>query len=342
MKRAFLILGLGIVFLAGCNKSADQKTLNLFAWSEYIPQEVIDGFTRETGINVQYETYDKNETMLVKLSQSPGHYDLVQPSEYAVEALIRRNMLEPIDFAQVPNVKNLDPKFRDLPYDPGQKFSVPYMAGTVGIVVNTDAIKEPIRGYRDVFQPKFNQRIVALDDDREIVSWAFDALGIPVNDVTKPNLAKARPLLKQWLPLVRTFNSDDPKSPLAAGDCDLGIVYSGDAARLYQENRKFHYVLPAEGAHEFIDHLCIPKGAPHHDASLKFINYILRPDVSKKISDKFPYTNPNAEARKLLSAEQLANPASYPDAEHLEIFHDIGPAMQDLSQMMTELRSNSR
>lgn len=342
MKHSLIVLGLVIGFLAGCNKSADQKTLNLFAWSEYIPQEVIDGFTRETGINVQYETYDKNETMLVKLSQSPGHYDLVQPSEYAVEALIRRNMLQPIDFGQVPNVKNLDPKFRGLPYDPGQKFSVPYMAGTVGIVINTAVIKEPIRGYRDVFQPKYNQRIVALDDNREIVSWAFDALGIPLNDMTKPNLEKARPLLKQWLPLVRTFNSDDPKSPLASGDCDLGIVYSGDAARLYQENRKFQYVLPAEGAHEFIDNLCIPKDAPHRDASLNFINYILRPDVSKKISDKFPYTNPNAEARKLLSAEQLANPASYPAAEHLEIFHDIGPAMQDLSQMMTELRSNSR
>lgn len=340
MRRWLSLFGLTIICLAGCKKQADQKTLNLFAWSEYIPQEVIDGFTQETGIRVQYETYDKNETMLVKLSQSPGHYDLVQPSEYAVEALIRRNMLEPIDFAQVPNVKNLESRFRDLPYDPGQKFSVPYMAGTVGIVVNTDAVKDPIHGYRDVFQSKFNQRIVVLDDNREIVSWAFECLGIPVNEVTAGNLAKARPLLKQWLPLVRAFNSDDPKSALAGGDCDLGIVYSGDAARLYQENRKFQYVLPAEGVHQFIDNLCIPKGAPHPDAALKFINYILRPDVSKKISDKFPYTNPNAAARKLLSAEQLANPASYPTAEHLEIFHDVGPAMQDLTQLMTELRSS--
>lgn len=339
MNRWLGVFALAAACLVGCKKSADQKTLNLFAWSEYIPQEVIDGFTHETGIAVQYETYDKNETMLVKLSQSPGHYDLVQPSEYAVEALIRRGMLEPIDFAQVPNVKNLDPKFRNLPYDPGQKFSVPYMAGTVGIVVNTEVVKDPIRGYADVFQPRFNQRIVALDDNREIVSWAFDTLGIPVNDVTPANLEKARPVLKRWLPLVRAFNSDDPKSPLAGGDCDLGIVYSGDAARLYQENHKFQYVLPAEGAHEFIDNLCIPKGAPHRDAALKFINYILRPQVSKKISDKFPYTNPNAEARKLLSAEQLANPASYPANRHLEIFHDIGPAMQDLTQMMTELRS---
>src|SRR5947209_5326405 len=114
MKRLLVLLGCCAVLASGCKKSSSANTLNLFAWSEYIPQEVIDGFTQETGIKVAYETYDKNETMLVKLAQSPGHYDLVQPSEYAVEALIRRQMLEPIDFSQVPNVKNLDPKFRDL------------------------------------------------------------------------------------------------------------------------------------------------------------------------------------------------------------------------------------
>src|SRR5690348_794154 len=124
MKRLLVLLACCLA-LDGCRKTADQNSLNLFAWSEYIPQEVIDGFTQETGIKVAYETYDKNETMLVKLAQSPGHYDLVQPSEYAVEALIRRQMLEPIDFSQVPNVKNLDPSFRDPPYDPGQRFSVP-------------------------------------------------------------------------------------------------------------------------------------------------------------------------------------------------------------------------
>lgn len=341
MKSWIVLLGCLLV-ASGCNRSADDKTLNLFGWSEYVPQEVIDGFTRETGIHVAYETYDKNETMLVKLAQSPGHYDVVQPSEYAVEAMIRRQMLEPIDFSKVPNVKNLDPRFRDLPYDPGQKFSVPYMAGTVGIVVNTDVVKEPIRGYQDVFRKKFDQRIVALDDDREIVSWAFDVLGIPINDVSKANLQKARPLLRKWLPLVRTFNSDDPKAPLLSGDCDLGIVYSGDAAKLYQQNKKFKYVLPVEGAHEFIDNLCIPRGAPHREAALRFINYILRPEVSKIISDKFPYTNPNAAARKLLTPGQLSNPASYPPPGRLEVFHDIGPRMQDLSQMMTELRSSAQ
>jgi spermidine/putrescine transport system permease protein len=334
----FLIV-LVALYAGSCNRSRDQESLNLFGWSEYVPQEVIDGFTRETGIRINYETYDSNEAMITKLAQGSTKYDLIQPSEYAVENLVRRNMLEPLDYTQIPNIKNLDQAYRNPPYDPGQKFSVPYMAGTVGIVVNTDVVREPIQGYSDVFQPQYKGRIVAVNDSREIVSWAFSVLGIPINDVTPQNLAKARPLVKSWLPLVKVFDSDNPKAPLLSDDCDLGIVFSGDAAKLYEQNHKFQYILPKEGAHGWTDSLCIPHGTLHKQAAEQFINYVLRPEISKLISDKFPYTNPNAEARKLLSKEQLENPASYPHAEHLDVFHDIGPAAQQINAMMTELRS---
>ena len=341
---AIIAVLLAIVGAAGCKRQPQAGVLNLFAWSEYVPQEVVDGFTKETGIKVNYETYDSNEAMMTKLVGGTGRYDLIQPSEYTVEHLISRGMLEAIARAKVPNLANLDPAFRNLPYDPEQKFSVPYMAGTVGIVINTDVVKEPIRGYADVFQQKFRKRIVVIDDNREIVSWALDVLGISVNDVTAANLQKARPLLEKWVPLIRDFASAAPEQDLLSGDCDIGIVYSGDAAKLYEQNPKFRYVLPAEGAHQFVDNLCIPKGALHTQAALKFIDYILRPDVSKRISEKFPYTNPNAQARKLLSPQQLGNPASYPTsprAQHLEVFHDIGSAMQDIAQLMTEIRSRS-
>jgi len=335
-----LLLVVVLVGLAqSCKRQPAGPTLNLFGWSEYVPQEVIDGFTKETGIKVNYETYDSNEAMITKLLQGSTSYDLIQPSEYAVENLIKRDMLQPLDANQIPNLKNLDPAFRDLAFDPGQKFSAPYMAGTVGIVVNTEVVKEPISGYRDVFQPKFKGRIVVVDDSREIVSWAFDVLGIPINDVTDQNLAKAKPLVQVWLPLIKVFDSENPKGPLLSGDCDLGVVFSGDAAKLYEQNHKFKFVLPAEGAHQFVDSLCIPAKAQHKGEALKFINYILRPEVSKLISDKFPYTNPNAEARKLLTKEQMSNPASYPEPKHLEVFRDIGPASQKIVTLMTELRS---
>jgi len=338
--RNGLILGLlaGLLVASGCHK---QEKLHLFAWSEYVPQEVIDGFTKETGIPVDYEVYDSNEAMLAKLAPGSAQYDVIQPSEYAVEHLIHREMLAPLDFSQIPNVANLAPDMRDLPYDPGQKYSVPYMTGTVGIVVNTETVKDPIHGFADVFQEKYRGRIVVVDDDREIVSWALSTLGVPINNMSPENLAKAKPLLKRWLPLIKVFDSNDPKRPLLGGDVDIGIIYSGDAAMLYQQDHKFQYILPTEGAHQFIDNLCVPAGSQNKAAAYAFINYILRPDVSKIISDKFPYTNPNAAARKLLSPEQLANPASYPQAGHLDVFHDIGQSAADVAALMTELRGQS-
>ncbi len=140
---------------------------------------------------------------------------------------------------------------------------------------------------------------------------------------------------------MKVYDSDSPKTALLGGDVDLGIVWGGEAAILYAEDKKFKYILPAEGAHRFIDCISIPVGAPHPDAALAFIDYILRPEVSKLISDAFPYTNPNLEARKLLSPEQMANPASYPPGQpKLEIFRDIGKNATVIDKLMTDLKSH--
>ena len=340
MKQLFsIVLAMCIALLASCNKTASTPSLRLFIVSEYVPQEVIDGFTKETAIPVTKELFDTNEAMLTKLQGSPGAYDLIQPSEYMVEHLIKRGMLAPVNTNQIPNLSNLLPEFKQLSSDPGLKYSVPYMAGTVGIVINTDKVKDPVNTYQDLFSAKYNQRIIVIDDNREIVSWALAAKGIPINDVTPDNLAKVKPLLAEWLPRVQIYEGTNPQGALLRGDVDLGIVYCGDAAKLIEQDKKFKYVLPADGAHRFVDSLCIPKDAKNKEAAEKFINYVLRPEVSKLISDKFPYTNPNAAARKVLSQSQLDNGASYPaNAEKLELFKDIGKASSDLSALMSELR----
>ncbi len=332
ISAAFIILG--------TSAFAQSKSLNLFCWSEYIPQTVLDGFTKETGIKVNYETYGSNEEMLAKLLPSKGKYDLIVPSEYVVEALVKRNKLAPLDMSKIPNFKNIGQEFKGFPFDPENKYSVPYMTGSVGIVVNTDKVKDEIKGYKDVFQAKFKNRIVALNDNREIVSWALATAGIDINDVTPATIEKIKPILKEWIPLVKVYDSDSPKTALLGGDVDLGVVWGGEAAILYAEDKKFKYVLPAEGAHRFIDCIAMPVGAPHPDAAYAFIDYILRPEVSKLISDEFPYTNPNLEARKLLSPEQLANPASYPPGQpKLEIFRDIGKNATAIDKLMTDLKS---
>lgn len=313
--------------------------LALFAWSEYVPQAVIDGFSKETGIKVSYETYASNEEMLSKLLAGGTRYDLIQPSEYTVEALAKQNKLAPIDWSLVPNFKNIDPKLKNLPHDPEQKYSVPWMTGTVGIVVNTAKVKAPVKGYKDLFQAKYKNRIVSLNDSREIVTWALKANGLPANDVTPENLAKVKPVLADWLKLVRVFDSDSPKTAFLNGDVDLGVVWSGEAALLYNADKKFQYVLPAEGAHMYIDSLVIPADAANKIGAMMFMNYILRPEVSKLISDAFPYTNPNLEARKLLTPEQLANPASYPPEAARETFRDIGKVGADVDKLVTDLKA---
>jgi spermidine/putrescine transport system substrate-binding protein len=334
---AFVFVGLVATPLPAMAQKK-RSVLNLYCWSEYVPQEVIDGFSKETGIKVNVENYASNEEMLAKLLAG-GKYDLVQPSEYTIEALVKIGKLEELNLANIPNIKNIDPKYLRMPHDPEGKFTVPWMVGSVGIVVNTAKVKDPIKGYQDVFSGKYKKRIVVLNDAREIVSWALNAQGLPINEITPENLEKVKPALKTWLPQVKVYDSDSPKTALLNGDVDLGIVWSGEAAILYKKNKKFSYILPAEGAHQFIDSLAIPKGAPNKENAEKFIDYILRPDVSVKISKEFPYTNPNAEARKLLTKEQQENPASYPPGDpKLETFKDIGKTAKDIDKLITDLK----
>jgi spermidine/putrescine-binding protein len=322
--------------------AAPGKELNLFAWSEYVPQPVIDGFTRETGIQVNYEAYASNEEMLAKLVSGAERYDLVQPSEYTVEALVKEDRLLPIDWSKVPNIRNIGREYRNLPHDPDQKYTVPWMAGTVGIVVNTEKIRQPVRGYADVFRREHDGRIVILDDPREIVSWALAVKGRRPNDVTPGTLAEIRPLLEQWLPLVKVYDSDSPKTALLGGDVDLGVVWSGEAALLYKEDPKFAYVLPAEGTHQFLDSLAIPRNAANPAGAMMFMDYILRPEVSRLISADFPYTNPNVEARRLLTPEELGNPASYPKGSpKLDGFSDLGSRAADIDKLVTDLKAGA-
>jgi spermidine/putrescine transport system substrate-binding protein len=339
MLRILLVALLGLA----APLSASAEELNLFAWSEYVPQGVLDGFTKATGIQVNYETYASNEEMLAKLMSGAASYDLIQPSEYTIEAMVKEKLLLPLDHTKLPNLKNIGKEYYGLPYDPKLAYSIPYMQGTVGIVINTEKVKDPVTGYTDFFQPKYKGRLVVLDDALEIVTWGLATQGIGPDGVNKANLEKVRPVLAKWLPLVKVYDSDSPKTALLNGDVDLGMVWSGEAAILIQEQgKKFKYVLPKEGAHMFIDSLAIPKGAGNVAAAYKFIDYVLRPDVSRKISEEFPYTNPNLEARKLLTPEERANEASYPPGDpKLVTFRDIGPMAADVDKLFTDMKAKS-
>ena len=341
-KTITVVLSALAIVLAGCGKAPEAKKLSVFCWSEYIPQSVIDQFTKETGIQVSVENYASNEEMLSKLTAGGGQYDIIQPSEYVVEALIAQNLLHPIDKNKIPNLSNIAPQFLKLSFDPENKFSVPFMAGTVGIVINTELIKDDIKGFADVFKPQNQGKIVVLDDAREITAWALLSLGIPINELSDANLEKVKPVLANWLPLVKVFDSDSPKTALLNGDVAVGVVWGGEGAILLQSNPKFRWVIPAEGTHLFIDSLAIPKTAKNVENAEAFMNFILRPDISQKISDAFPYTNPNLAARKLLTEDQLQNKASFPsdaDIAKMQTFRDIGTQGSKIDEIVTSLKA---
>ena len=325
----------------GVSNVAQAADLNLFAWSEYVPQSVLDGFQKETGIKVNYEAYSSNEDMLAKLLSGAAKYDLVQPSEYVIEALIKAGKLQALDHAKIPNLKNLVPTYTQFAFDVGNKYSVPWMSGHVGIVYNKKKITDPITGFKDVFNGKYNKRLVILDDGREIVSWALATQGKDINVITPEALAGVRPMIAGWLKQVKIYDSDSPKDKLTNGDVDIGVVWSGEGAILLaQDADTWAWVLPVEGTHRFVDSLAIPVGAPNVEAAHKFIDYMLRPEVSVLISEEFPYTNPNAEARKLLPEAAQKNIASFPpDDAKLELYKDIGDAAKLIDELYTNVKS---
>jgi hypothetical protein len=185
-------------------------------------------------------------------------------------------------------------------------------------------------------------RALVLDDAREIVTWALLANGLNINQITDKSLNKIKPTLEQWLPLVKVYDSDSPKTALLNGDVAIGVVWGGEGAILANKNKKFRWVIPSEGTHLFIDSLAIPKTAKNVENAEAFMNFILRPEISKQISDEFPYLNPNLAARELMSKKQLENPASFPAEEELKkmtLFKDIGTKGSDVEELITTLKA---
>ena len=348
MKRRHFLQTLALSALAsGCSKqgggsASDARVLNIYCWSEYIPQSLIDGFSAETGIKVSVQNYASMEEMVQKLLSGGGEFDLIQPGENTVEVLIAANQLLPIDFANVPNAKNLSPEFRNLPHDPNGKYTVPWMSGIAGIVVNTEKVQTPIRGFKDVFTSAHRSRIVVPEDARELVTMALRTLDLSPNEITQATLDRAKPVLAEWLKLVKTYDSDSPKTSFLNGEVDLGVCWSGEAALLFAQDKKFQWAVPVEGAHRFVDSLAIPVTCKHKASAEAFIDYILRPRVSTIISGQFPYTNPNLEARKLLTPEQISTPPSYPteeESQRLFSFKDVGEMATQIEGLITDLRA---
>ena len=312
-----LMLVLSLAGFTGCGKkSASNGELNIFTWTEYVPESVIEDFAKEYGIKVNWTTFSSNEDMLAKVkTESAGTYDIVQPSDYMVEQMIAQDMLMELDKDVITNIENIDSAFLDPSYDPGNKYSVPYQGGVAAIAVNTDKVSKEITSYDDLFSEDLKGSIVSLDDYRAVIGMTARSMGYSMNETDTDKLAKIEEKLLKLKDNVKVYDSDSPKSSLISGDCTVGYCWAAEIALAQEENPAIKIVFPKEGPYVFMDNWAVLKTAKNSENAMKFINYMLDSETSQKVSEEFPYLNPNAKAVEELGDEYKSNEAKNPPAD---------------------------
>jgi spermidine/putrescine transport system substrate-binding protein len=311
-------LALLVIIAAVSPGHGADKVLNLYIWSEYIPEEVLADFTRETGIKVNISTYDSNEAMYAKVKLVGKGYDLVVPSSDYVGLMRRQGMLTRIDTKKISNFKQISPQFTDLSFDPGNTYSVPYMWGSTSLAINTDIVPaETVQKLADLWKPELKGKLLMPNDPREVMGIGLKVLGYSINEKDPEHLRQAYEKLRTLMPMVRVFDSDSPKQALLSGEVAVGLVYNGEAYIANSENEAIRYIYPPEGFSLWLDSFCIPRGAENVDAAYRFIDYVLQPKISAIISESMGYSSPIAKVVELLPAAMKENNIVNPSAQDI-------------------------
>jgi len=341
MKLKKIIYLLLLFCLTGCNNE-EKAELNVLNWSSYIPEEVIHSFEEEYNIDVNYTTYSSNEELLAKVSSAKdGTYDLIFPSDYMVQIMRQKEMLQMIDKSKLNNINNLDSRYLNKDYDRGNFYSLPFLAATSVIAYNEEMIDENINSYKDLLNSKYKNEIVLLDDQRIVIGMALLALGYDMNEVDEIKLEEAKEWLLKLKNNVKIFDSDSPKSFLITKEVGIGVIWNAEAAIAMRENRDIRVVYPTEGFALSIDNYAILKGAKNENNAYLFIDYLLRSDVMKKIIDSYPYCSVNKETNKILSNDYLSNEATNISDYNLNratLVKNIGKSIANIDKIWAEIK----
>ena len=324
-------LALTTSLFVGCgnNEENGKRVLNVFNYGDYINEDLISKFEEETGIDVIYNTYESNEIMYQKVKNSPGTYDLIFPSDYMVEKMIKEDMLEKIDFNNIPNFKYIGEDFKNLSYDPSNEYSIPYMWGTIGIIYDADRVDEEIDSWDALWDEKYKGEIFMFDSIRDTLAISLARLGYSLNSTNQEELDEAVNELIKQKPLVQSYVMDEVKDKMINGEAIFATVYSGDAIYIQEEapDLNLQYVVPKEGSNKWFDVMVIPKGAKHKTEAEQFINFLSEPENAAENVDYIGYATPNMGAYELLDEETQEDETVYPSEEVLdkcEIFIDLG------------------
>ena len=346
-----MILVLAVVAVACGSGDGDgeqdlAQELHIYNWSEYIDPEIYEEFEQEFGVKVIEDTFASNEDLLAKLQAGATGYDIIVPSDYMVSIMYELELLAEINYDNIPNFENIAATFKDPPYDPGNKYSVPYQWGTTGIGYNAELFEDPPSSWAYLFDPavagEYAGRMSMLNDSRETIGAALKYLGYSINSTNEQELEEAKQLLIQQKEWVSAYDSDGFEDLLAAGEVDIGHGWSGDYFAAAEEAEQVWYIIPEEGGVIWTDNLAIPKSAPSQYTAEVFINYLLRPEVGARITNYTWFGSPNQASEEFIDAEILEEPAIYPPSEvmdKLEFIRDVGEATSLYDRIWTEIKT---
>lgn len=333
----FILAILGIVgllfatnfFMNASTQSTSSGTLTIYNWGDYIDPELLTAFEEESGFQVVYETFDSNEAMYTKINQGGTSYDIAIPSEYMIERMIEEEMLHPLDYSKIEGVEHLVAEFVDLPFDPGNHYSIPYFWGTLGIIYNETMIAEDaITAWEDLWNPEYRENLLLIDGAREILGFTLQNLGYSLNSTNLEELAEVEEKLAGLAPNVKAIVADEIKMYMIQEEAPIAVTFSGEAADMMWENENLHYVLPEEGSNLWFDSLVIPKTAQNIDGAHAFISFMLRPENAALNAEYIGYSSPNQTAiDEYIDEEIIADEQFYPnldEVDDLEVYENLG------------------
>ena len=340
MKKFAVLAVLLAVFLFSC---AAAEKISVYNWGDYIDPETIKMFEKETGIDVEYMVYETNEDMYMKIANGNSSYDVIFPSDYMVERMIREKLLQKINWDNIPNVANIDSRFMNRSYDPQSEYSVPYTWGTMGILYNKSMVEDIPHSWQTLLDDNYAMNMLMLNSPRDTIGVALLMCGYDLNSTDDAELEAAKELLIKQKPMVLAYVVDEVKDKMIAGEAAVALVWSGDATACMPENEDLDYVIPEEGSNIFFDAICIPANARNVSGAEKFIDFLCRGDVAAKNYEYVGYAIPNTAAIEIVGEEEYnASPVNNPPQELLdkcEVFKYLGEETKKYDQIWTEIIS---
>ncbi len=332
MKKLSKIIALSMCVMMvcslfiGCSKKP-QEQINFFNYGENIDDETIKEFEETYNIKVNMETFDDMEAMYQKINSGAGQYDVVLVSDALMPRMIEKGLVQELNKDNIPNISQMDEQYLDLEIDPGNKYSVPYMFGTIGIVYNKDVVKEEVNSWDILWDEKYKDQIFMFDTYRDTIGVALKKLGYSMNSTNEKEIEEAKNLLLEQRNLVNPiYGVDNGTTMIPAGETNINMIWSGEGLNLQEEYPNLVYVVPEDGANFWIDSLCITSNAKNVEGAEKFINFVSDKESALRIADEIGYTTPNKEARLEQPEDVQNNPNAYMPEEIMnrcEIYKDF-------------------